>query len=87
MEQPHRDQFLRHIPISVWQYLAFDIIQTVSAQQALQDQSTPPLEWAFTVNQWIERGVPHLAIWFAVNRLFSDFACGFLSINMCPVGY
>lgn len=88
MKEPRRGSFLlRQFVIIAWQYLALDIIQIVSAQQASQEKdSSSSVEWNVPVDQWIERVATHLAIWFVVNRLISDFAYRVLSIVFVGFG-
>lgn len=77
-EPPRGPLLLRQSAIFIWQYLALDIVQTVSAQQAAhKKQRLSPIEWSVSMDLWTERVAIHLAkstdqrlrVSCAVNRL------------------
>jgi hypothetical protein len=82
MQVPDRFLFLlRQSAIFAWQYLALDIVQTLSAQQASEHRAlSSEIQWNISSDQWIERAATHLAIWFVVNRLIGDYVYRLLSI-------
>lgn len=85
---PDRSRFLlRQSAILAWQYLALDIVQTLSAQRASQDKElSPEAQWNVSSSQWFERAGTHLAIWFVVNRLIGDSVYRLLSIICVSLG-
>ncbi|KAJ5636115.1 uncharacterized protein N7484_009428 [Penicillium longicatenatum] len=88
MQVPSRSHFLlRQSVILAWQYLALDIIQTLSAQQASERKEISwEIHWNVSCRQWGERAGTHLAIWFVVNRLIGDSAYRLLSIVSVGLG-
>ncbi|KAJ5594080.1 uncharacterized protein N7459_000288 [Penicillium hispanicum] len=77
-----RSRFLfRQSAILAWQYLALDIVQTTSIQQAPPPGTlSSTVVWNVSGSQWLERAGTHLSIWFVVNRIIGDSAYRLLSI-------
>ncbi|KAJ5546363.1 hypothetical protein N7494_003948 [Penicillium frequentans] len=88
MQAPSRSRFLlRQTVIFAWQYLALDVIQTLSAQQAPESRElSSKIQWNVSCGEWAERAGTHLAIWFVVNRLIGDSAYRLLSIASVGFG-
>ncbi|KAJ5114908.1 hypothetical protein NUU61_000667 [Penicillium alfredii] len=91
MSTPPRGRFLlRQSLILAWQYLALDIVQTVSLQQTSGLDSQKPMvsgiQWNVPAEQWIERVITHLSLWFFVTRVIGDSAYCTLSIIFVGLG-
>lgn len=88
MQVPDRSHFLlRQSAIFAWQYLALDLIQTLTVQQASERKELlPNIQWNVSPGQWAERAGTHIAVWFVATRLIGDSAYRLLSIISVGLG-
>ncbi|KAF3391498.1 Acetyltransferase pyr8 [Penicillium rolfsii] len=87
-----RSKFLtRQILIFTWQYLALDVLQTITRQQALEgggggSSGFTHIDWFVPLEEWVERGLTNLVTWFVVSRIVIDIHYRFVSILFVGLG-
>ncbi|KAJ5157830.1 uncharacterized protein N7482_008930 [Penicillium canariense] len=66
---------LRQSVFFLWQYLVLDLMQALARQKAFQEGDSPGfshIDWFVPVDQWVERGLTNLTVWFALSRIVID---------------